>query len=147
MPAGDVEYILSRIRSTEPRPSRSVGVAADPGSGQAGGDEESRRRRHIAHEWPETGIVFSAEYYGERCTAKIIPATKRLKSGKQIRITSGPARGDGLRLVFRSHVRRHREAARRPEPRPQGRRERLAVLGLAGQAEEHRRRFERRRRF
>ena len=54
-------------------------------------DEESRRRRHIEREWPAIGTILTADYYGTRYTAEIVPATKRLKSGRQIRIGSGPA--------------------------------------------------------
>lgn len=54
-------------------------------------DAENRRRRHIEREWPEIGTILTAEYYGARYTAEIVSATKRLKSGRQIRITSGPA--------------------------------------------------------
>lgn len=57
------------------------------------GDDESRRRRHIERDWPSEGTILSAEYYGETYTAEVILAGKRLKAGKQIHITSGPAKG------------------------------------------------------
>jgi len=56
-------------------------------------EDESRRRRHIEREWPELATKLSAEYYGQTYTAQIIPAKKKLKSGKQIVLLDGPAQG------------------------------------------------------
>lgn len=77
----------------DPQTAKNTGTAADLGSVQTEDDEESRRRRHIDREWPDVGTILSSEYYGATYTAEVITAAKRLKSGKQIRITSGPAQG------------------------------------------------------
>ena len=89
MPVEDVSFILSQL-------PQSDAVVAEPVAGASGteqleDDDESRRRRHIDRVWPDTGTILSADYYGAAYTAEIIPAAKRLKSGKQIRITSGAA--------------------------------------------------------
>ena len=93
MPVEDVAYILSQLPATDPMPAQSMVTTTDSGSNQIDDDEESRRRRHIAREWPEAGVILSSEYYGVTYTAEIIPAMKKLKSGRQIRINSGPAQG------------------------------------------------------
>lgn len=94
MPIEDVSFILSQIGATTAPPARTnSGNDAATGSITADEDEENRRRRHIEREWPEIGTILSSDYYGTTYTAEIIPATKRLKSGKQIRITSGPEQG------------------------------------------------------
>lgn len=92
MPVEDVSFILSQIPSADPSSSP---VAADTTVTvvQAEDDEEHRRRRHIEREWPEVGTELTADYFDVAYGAEIIPATKRLKSGKQIRITSGAAKG------------------------------------------------------
>jgi hypothetical protein len=93
MPVGDIEYILSRLRKTDDSAVQTNSIDDDAGSGQAEEDEENRRRRHIEREWPEAGVILTSEYYGAAYAAEVIPAAKKLKSGRQIRITSGPARG------------------------------------------------------
>jgi len=52
-------------------------------------------RRHIEHEWPEVGTILHADYFGEHYTAEVIaaPPERNLKSGKMIKLTSGPASG------------------------------------------------------
>jgi hypothetical protein len=82
----EASFILERLPALKtPEPD-----AAGPDA--ASGDEaENRRRRSIPREWPEAGTVLRAEYCGVSYTAEIIPAAKKLKSGKQIRITGGPA--------------------------------------------------------
>lgn len=101
MPVEDVAFILSQLPSKN---TAAVGapkdvapqqfeVADTAGDGTTDSDDDSRRRRHIEREWPEIGTELWADYYGVYYTADVFPANKRLKSGKQIRITSGPALG------------------------------------------------------
>lgn len=52
-----------------------------------------RSRSTPAHVWPEVGSELTAEYFGVSYRAVIITARKKLKSGRQIRIESGPASG------------------------------------------------------
>ena len=44
-------------------------------------------------EWPPVGTRLTAEYHGQVYTAVIVTAWKRLKSDKQIVLTSGPSKG------------------------------------------------------
>lgn len=50
-----------------------------------------RTRRKQSHSWPDIGTVLHAEYYGQRYRATIIKATKKLLSGRQVKIQNGPA--------------------------------------------------------
>ena len=94
MPVEDVEFILSQIGAGVP-PTAQTNSGNDAATGMLTSDDEdeNRRRRHIEREWPDIGTILSSEYYGTTYTAEIIPATKRLKSGKQIRLTSDLAQG------------------------------------------------------
>ena len=94
---GDVRFILAnqpQIDGAEDDSSLSAKdqaiVALDPADDQ---DEDGRRRRHIERAWPELATKLTAEYYGQTYTAQIVPATKKLKSGKQIVLLDGPAQG------------------------------------------------------
>ncbi len=94
LPVEDVSFILSQfpqatVAVNQPAAGNNTAMEAE----QTEEDEESRRRRRIEREWPAEGTALSAEYYGTTYTAEIIPAAKKLKSGKQIRLTSGPAQG------------------------------------------------------
>ena len=51
-----------------------------------------RRRRRPSHGWPEVGTVLEADYRGQHYEAEVA-AGARNKSGKAIRILSGPATG------------------------------------------------------
>lgn len=88
MSAEDVGFILSLLPTVEPTQG-NAGIVPDSNDD----NDESRRRRHIDREWPEVGAILTAEYFGEEYRAEVIPATKKLKSGRQIRLDSGPARG------------------------------------------------------
>ena len=59
-------------------------------------DTQKRTRTTVAHEWPAVGTKLKAEYFGQTYHAEIVPAKKRLKSGKQIRLLDGPATGRRL---------------------------------------------------
>ena len=52
----------------------------------------SRKRRHVEHNWPEIGAVLESDYHGTRYQAEVIKAS-RYKSGKAIKILTGPATG------------------------------------------------------
>jgi len=53
------------------------------------------KRAKIEHQWPEAGTVLEADYFGKVYTAEVIeaPAHRKVKSGKLVRVTSGPAAG------------------------------------------------------
>ena len=53
------------------------------------------KRAQIEHPWPEVGTVLEADYFGTHYTAEVIeaPTRRKLKSGRMIRVASGPAAG------------------------------------------------------
>ena len=53
------------------------------------------KRAQIEHPWPEIGTILEADYFGTHYTAEVIeaPPRRKLKSGRMIRVTSGPAAG------------------------------------------------------
>lgn len=64
-------------------------------SSQEDSDREesgTRKRRKVDHEWPEVGTVLEADYQGVHYEAEVV-SRPRYKSGKAIRILSGPAIG------------------------------------------------------
>ncbi|MCD7896480.1 MAG: hypothetical protein LUG50_07355 [Planctomycetaceae bacterium] len=90
----EVRFILANQPSADSHEDKTqTFVHEQPPNTGDDQDEDGRRRRHIEREWPEVGTLLSAEYFGVSYGAEIIPAAKRLKSGKQIRITSGAANG------------------------------------------------------
>jgi hypothetical protein len=87
----EVDCILAATPAAAPQPE---GVPAMAAPGDQAEEGEIRRRRHIEREWPETGTRLFADYFGTRYQAELVTAAKKLKSGKQIRIASGPAIGE-----------------------------------------------------
>jgi hypothetical protein len=70
-------------------PAQQVAVAPARRAGQ-------RRRRRPRHEWPDIGTILEADYLGQHYEAEVIAAARN-KSGKAIRILSGPAAGNVCR--------------------------------------------------
>ncbi len=54
--------------------------------------EKPRKRRTVKHTWPEVGTILRAEYEGVHYEAEVI-ASSKYKSGKAVKILSGPAAG------------------------------------------------------
>lgn len=54
------------------------------------------RRRQVKHEWPEIGTILEANYHGVHYEAEVI-ASARNKSGKAVKVITGPAAGQILR--------------------------------------------------
>lgn len=50
-------------------------------------------RQRPIHEWPPIGAVLQADYFGTVYQAEVVAANKLLKSGKQLNLLDGPARG------------------------------------------------------
>jgi len=50
------------------------------------------KRRSVSHRWPEVGTILEADYRGQRYEAEVVPMP-RLKSGKALKILTGPAAG------------------------------------------------------
>ena len=53
---------------------------------------EKRTRKRVQHQWPEIGEIFEADYQGQHYEAEVIAAPK-LKSGKALKLLTGPAAG------------------------------------------------------
>jgi hypothetical protein len=87
----EVDFILDATPRPEGVSAATARMAAPGGRTEEG---EPRRRRHIEREWPEIGTRLYADYCGTRYQAETVTAAKKLKSGKQIRIASGPAIGE-----------------------------------------------------
>ena len=87
-------------------PSQAGPTAMNPGKrrGQTGkvassspdnpAPDSAHVRQYVTHDWPLAGAVLTAEYYGQQYRAVVIPAQKKLLSGRQLRIESGPATGE-----------------------------------------------------
>ena len=56
-------------------------------------DEEETSRSDADHRWPEVGAVLEADYKGRHYEAEVI-SMPRYKSGKAVRILTGPAAGE-----------------------------------------------------
>ena len=64
----------------------------------------SRKRRHVERPWPPSGTILRAEYHGVVYTAEIVTAIRgrRLKSGCQVKLLDGPAKGRRLSSFSRA---------------------------------------------
>ena len=80
--------------SVTPATEHATPIVTSPPTPRARGKAHSKRS-HIEHPWPPMGSVLTADYFGEHYTALVIPApaSRKLKSGCMIRVTSGAAAG------------------------------------------------------
>jgi len=72
-------------------PDAIVAASQNPQADDSGLVLRQRKRQH--HDWPEVGAELTAEYCDVTYRASVIPARKKLLSGRQLKITSGPAAG------------------------------------------------------
>ena len=91
----DLHYLNENsFLSNEPADPR-VTVAQEPREKQEEASSPGRnkhKRRTASHEWPEVGTILEADYYGVRYESEVIDAP-RSKSGKALKIISGPSAG------------------------------------------------------
>lgn len=66
--------------------------APEPDPATASKSGKPRKRRSVKHTWPEVGTVLQANYEGVHYEAEVI-ASPKYKSGKAVKILSGPAAG------------------------------------------------------
>jgi len=66
--------------------------------------EKRRRRRSRRHTWPEVGTILEADYHGEHYEAEVMEA-RRYKSGRALKVLTGPAAGRGAMLAATEHQR------------------------------------------
>jgi len=71
-----------------------------------------RKRRRIAHRWPEVGAILEADYHGVHYEAEVV-AAPRYRSGKAVRILNGPAAGRLCRSLSGAMLRATQEQRRR----------------------------------
>ena len=64
----------------------------------AGTSKPKRERRHVEHQWPDVGEMLEADYHGVHYEAEVI-SRPRLKSGRAIKILTGPAAGTTCRSM------------------------------------------------
>jgi hypothetical protein len=81
---------------TDPALAGDTTVPASPMSSVNDGLIPPRKRKHVERIWPPIGTKLEAEYFGVTYHAEVVAATKRLKSGKQIRLLDGPGKGKRL---------------------------------------------------
>ncbi|MFW6118825.1 MAG: hypothetical protein ACOC7S_00665 [Planctomycetota bacterium] len=86
------EGASSENAPSEEGPSDEATSHQEPSEGSRE-TQRKRKRRRVKHEWPEVGAVLEADYMGTRYEAEVIEAP-RYKSGKAIRILTGPAAGE-----------------------------------------------------
>lgn len=60
--------------------------------------KHKRKRRTVRHEWPEIGQILEADYEGVHYEVEVI-AAPRYRSGKAVRILTGPGAGRTCRSL------------------------------------------------
>ncbi|MFP4029724.1 MAG: hypothetical protein ACLFWL_18250 [Candidatus Brocadiia bacterium] len=101
-PAGCVNDTHSQEANTQEEASQEDSSQEETGT---------RKRRKIDHEWPEVGTILEAHYQGVHYEAEVV-SRPRYKSGKAIRILSGPAIGEVERSMSGAMLKateKHRE--------------------------------------
>jgi hypothetical protein len=94
--AEDLQHLKSSMPKTDTPESDANEPATQPQPVEPAKEEISSKRpgkrQSVPHVWPELGTELHATYFGVEYKATVVKAAKRLKSGKQIRIDSGPAK-------------------------------------------------------
>ncbi len=100
------------------RAGLAVPGSYDGASSQEEETQEEDSRRQVDHEWPDVGATLEAEYQGEHYEAEVI-AMPRYKSGKALRLLTGPAAGEeersmsGAMLTATEQLREERDLGRK----------------------------------
>ena len=63
--------------------------------------KQEGKRSKVKHEWPEVGAIVEADYKGLHYEAKVV-SMPRLKSGKGLKILTGPAAGTVCKSMSRA---------------------------------------------
>ncbi len=95
----DLEWIENHSQEPGSQDVASEDVSsqeeASPGTMFGSQEQEKpkkRKRRNIKHRWPEAGTILEADYEGVHYEAEVVAAPK-YKSGKAVKILTGPAEG------------------------------------------------------
>ncbi len=88
---GDFEYLqrhgaIGESNSTAERSTDTHVTTTRPEA------KKKRSRRSVKHTWPEIGQILQTDYQGAHYRAEVI-AAPRYKSGRALKILSGPAEG------------------------------------------------------
>ncbi len=86
------QEVSSQETSSQEESSQETGSGTMFNSGSEQKKPKNRKRRRVKHTWPEVGTILEADYEGTRYEAEVVPAVK-YKSGKAVKILSGPAAG------------------------------------------------------
>lgn len=93
----DVDYMRQKLlHKTGPKnrlKNPSEKAPENPSAEASNNDAAERTRQYVKRDWPETGTMLYADYYGTRYEAVVVEANKKLKSGRQIKLLSGTVSG------------------------------------------------------
>jgi hypothetical protein len=89
----DLRYLQENGLLSEGPPHSQGDVAGETAAPKGVPPAPVRRRRTFKHAWPEVGCLLEADYLGEHYGAEVV-AAPRYKSGRAVRITTGPAAGE-----------------------------------------------------
>ena len=93
MTPADLDYLHENgLLSQEAADSRATVTQEGRPQETASPGKKTRKRRKAAHQWPEVGTVLTGDYHGVHYEAEVIQAP-RYKSGRVLRILTGPAAG------------------------------------------------------
>ena len=95
----DFRYLKAHGIIPEPEPADthvntqcSANTQVNAHQEQASKPTPRKKRRQIEHPWPDIGEILEADYHGVRYEAEVI-SMPRLRSGRAMRILTGPAAG------------------------------------------------------
>ena len=86
--------------AASPELSSQESASSEKAEGRRQAPRPARRgkRRQVTHEWPEVGTILEADYEGVHYEAEVIAAPE-LKSGKAVRVLTGPSAGEVCRSL------------------------------------------------
>ena len=87
----DYEYLRS-TGALEHAPEAPETASQEASSQEASSQSKKKRRRRVSHPWPEVNTILAADYAGVHYEVQVIEAP-RYKSGKALKILTGPASG------------------------------------------------------
>ena len=91
--AGEQPASATSASLPQAQPLPELMPSDNPASRIGSVDIPSGKRRRVEREWPPVGMILSGSYFGTVYQAEVVAANKRLKSGKQLKLLNGPAKG------------------------------------------------------
>jgi len=77
-------------QSVAPGDSSTHDAVDSPTSANLPDSDTASQRKHPHHDWPEIDAELTADYFGVVYHAVVSPARKKLMSGRQLKILTGP---------------------------------------------------------